>query len=51
MEALPNRKQATTQAATLRVLSAKAIDEIYLMEMPSWIFREEKAKATFKKSD
>ena len=49
LEALPNRKQATTQAATMRVLSAKAIDEIYLMETPSWMFREEKAKATFKK--
>ena len=49
MKALPNRKQAVTQVATMRVLSAKALDEIYLMETPSWMFREEKAKATFMK--
>ena len=49
LKALPNRKQAITQAATMRVLSAKALDEIYLMETPSWMFREEKAKATFMK--
>ena len=53
MAALPNRKQATTQAActtcTTRVLAAKSVDEIYLMETPSWMFREEKAKATFMK--
>ena len=49
LEALPNRRQATTQAATMRVLSAKAVDEIYLMETPSWMFREEKAKTTFMK--
>ena len=39
----------TTQAATTRVLAAKALDEIYLMETPSWMFREEKAKTTFRK--
>jgi len=49
LKVLPNRKQATTQAATTRVLAAKAIDEIYLMDTPSWMFREEKAEATFKK--
>ena len=49
MKALPNRKQALTQAATMRVLGAKALEEIYLMETPSWMFREEKAKATFMK--
>ena len=42
MKALPNRKQATTQVATMRVLSAKALDEIYLMETPSRMFNEEK---------
>ena len=31
------------------MLAAKALDEIYLMETPSWMFREEKAKATFMK--
>lgn len=49
LKVLPNRKQATTQAATTRVLAAKALDEIYLMDTPSWMFREEKAEATFKK--
>ena len=47
MKVLPNRKQATTQAATTRVLASKAPSEIYLLETPSWMFREEKAKATF----
>ena len=49
LKALPSRRQATTQAATTRVLAAKALDEIYLMETPSWMFREEKAKTTFRK--
>ena len=49
LDALPNRRQATTQTATMRVLSNKAVDEIYLMETPSWMFREERAKATFMK--
>ena len=31
------------------MLAAKALDEIYLMETPSWMFTEEKAKATFTK--
>ena len=47
LKVLPNRKQATTQAATTRVLASKAPSEIYLLETPSWMFREEKAKATF----
>ena len=49
MKVLPNRKQATTQAATMRVLASKALSEIYLLETPSWMFREKKAKATFMK--
>ena len=49
LEVLPNRKQATTQAATMRVLASKALSETYLLETPTWMFREEKAKTTFMK--
>jgi len=49
LKVLPNRKKATTQAATMRALASKALSKIYLLETPSWMFREEKAKATFMK--
>jgi len=49
LAALPDRKQACTQAATGRVLNHKAEDEIYLMETPSWMFQEPEATVVFGK--
>ena len=49
MWTLPTRRQAYIAAATAKVLSHYSEHEVYLPEIPSWLFGEEWVRGVYEK--
>eukprot|EP00092_Neocalanus_flemingeri_P085376 GFUD01107417.1.p1 GENE.GFUD01107417.1~~GFUD01107417.1.p1 ORF type:complete len:100 (-),score=35.59 GFUD01107417.1:329-601(-) len=49
LASLPTKKQAYVAAATSKVLTTLASDEVYLRETPNWMFLKEETRKVFEK--
>eukprot|EP00092_Neocalanus_flemingeri_P065524 GFUD01079698.1.p1 GENE.GFUD01079698.1~~GFUD01079698.1.p1 ORF type:complete len:1168 (+),score=312.67 GFUD01079698.1:40-3543(+) len=49
LASLPTKKQAYVAAATSKVLTTLASDEVYLRETPNWMFLKEEPRKVFEK--